>query len=35
MTRKNAGYRENGYPRNEAVKALKNDELKQWKKDND
>jgi hypothetical protein len=33
--RKNAGYWEDGHPRNEAVKALKNDELKQWKKDND
>jgi hypothetical protein len=33
--RKNAGYWEEGHPRNEAVKALKNDELKQWKKDND
>jgi hypothetical protein len=33
--RKNAGYWEEGHPRNEAVKALKNDELKQWKKEND
>jgi hypothetical protein len=33
--RKNAGYWEEGHPRNEAVKALKGDELKQWKKDND
>jgi hypothetical protein len=33
--RKNAGYWEDGHPRNEAVKALKNDALKQWKKDND
>jgi hypothetical protein len=30
--RKNAGYWEKGHPRNEAVSALKNDELKQWKK---
>jgi hypothetical protein len=33
--RKNASYWEDGHPRNEAVKALKNDALKQWKKDND
>jgi hypothetical protein len=33
--RKNAGYWEEGHPRNDAVKALKNDTLKQWKKDND
>jgi hypothetical protein len=35
VPRKNAGYWEDGHPRNEAVKALKNDALKQWKKDND
>jgi hypothetical protein len=33
--RENAGYWEDGHPRNEAVKALKNYELKQWKKDID
>jgi hypothetical protein len=33
--RENAAYWEGGHPRNEAVKALKNDALKQWKKDND
>ncbi len=32
--RKNVAYWEDGHPRNEAVKALKNDALKQWKKDN-
>lgn len=33
--RKNAGYCEEGHARNEAVAALKKDELKQWKNDND
>ena len=33
--RKNAGYWEEGHARNEAVAALKKDELKQWKNDND
>lgn len=33
--RKNAGYWEEGHPRNEAVSALKSDELKQWKQEND
>lgn len=33
--RSNAGYWEEGHPRNEAVKALKAGEIKQWKKDND
>ncbi|MCE9688266.1 IS5 family transposase, partial [Shewanella sp. AS16] len=33
--RKNAGYWEDGHPRNEAVKALKSHALQQWKKDND
>lgn len=31
--RKNAGYWEGGHPRNEAVDALKNDSLDQWKTD--
>lgn len=31
--RKNAGYWEEGHPRNEAVDALKNDSLAQWKTD--
>lgn len=31
--RKNAEYWEEGHPRNEAVKALKTDELAQWKQD--
>jgi hypothetical protein len=31
--RKNAGYWEEGHPRNEAVDALKNDALAQWKND--
>jgi hypothetical protein len=35
LPRKNTGYWEEEHPRNEAVKALKNDALKQWKKDND
>lgn len=35
VPRSNAGYWEDGHPRNDAVKALKNGELKQWKKDND
>ncbi len=29
--RSNAGYWEKGYPRNEAVKALKDDKLTEWK----
>lgn len=33
--RSNAGFWEDGHPRNEAVRALKNDKLAQWKKDND
>ena len=33
--RSNAGYWEDGHPRNDAVKALKNNQLAQWKKDND
>ena len=33
--KKNAGYREEGHARNEAVAALKKDELKQWKNHND
>lgn len=33
--RKNAGYWEEDHPRNEAVSALKSDELKQWKQEND
>jgi hypothetical protein len=33
--RKNTDYWKEGHPRNEAVKALKGDALKQWKKDND
>lgn len=33
--RSNAGFWEDGHPRTEAVKALKNDKLAQWKKDND
>jgi hypothetical protein len=33
--RSNAGYWENGHPRNEAVKALKSNELAQRKQDND
>ena len=33
--RKNAGYWEDGHPRNEAVSALKSDELKRWKQEND
>ncbi|MFC3024163.1 IS5 family transposase [Vibrio zhugei] len=35
VPRSNAGYWEDGHPRNDAVKALKNGELKQWKKDTD
>jgi len=33
--RKNAGYWEEGHPRNEAVSALKSGELKRWKQEND
>lgn len=33
--RSNAGYWEDGHPRNEAVKALKTSQLAQWKQDND
>jgi len=33
--RKNAGYWEDGHPRNEAVSALKSNELKRWKQEND
>jgi len=33
--RSNAGYWEDGHPRNEAVKALKTGQLAQWKQDND
>ncbi|QGS48980.1 IS5-like element ISSpu14 family transposase [Shewanella putrefaciens] len=33
--RSNAGYWEDGHPRNEAVEALKSGTLKQWKDDND
>lgn len=33
--RSNAGYWEEGHPRNEAVKALKANQLAQWKQDND
>lgn len=32
--RSNAGYWEGGHPRNEAVKALKSNQLAQWKQDN-
>ncbi len=32
--RKNAGYWEEGHPRNEAVKALKGGELDNWKSEN-
>lgn len=32
--RSNAGYWEDGHPRNEAVSALKKGDLEQWKKDN-
>jgi len=32
--RSNTGYWEDKYPRNEAVKALKNNQLPQWKRDN-
>jgi hypothetical protein len=32
---KNTGYLQEERPSNEAMKALKNDALKQWKKDND
>ncbi|SDJ18054.1 hypothetical protein SAMN04488540_1081, partial [Ferrimonas sediminum] len=32
--RSNAGYWEDGHPRNDAVQALKYGELSQWKKDN-
>lgn len=33
--RKNAGFWEDGHPRNEAVNMLKNGELERWKRDND
>ncbi|AQS36672.1 transposase, IS4 family [Shewanella psychrophila] len=33
--RSSAGFWEDGHPRNEAVRALKNNELAQWKKEND
>ena len=33
--RSNAGYWEEGHPRNEAVKALKANQLAEWKQDND
>lgn len=33
--RSNAGYWEDGLPRNEAVKALKSNPLAQWEQDND
>ncbi len=33
--RSNAGFWEDGHSRDEAVRALKNNELAQWKKEND